>query len=48
MVTATKEWEFKDLKLGRPAIINHLHWTAALTHNGNPDVMEVKRERILF
>ena len=30
----------EDLKLWRPAIINHLYWTAASTPKGDSDVME--------
>lgn len=48
VVDAAKKYECNDLKLGRPVVINHLQWTAALTHNGNPDVMGVQWERILF
>lgn len=32
----------EDLKLWRPAVINHLHWTAASTPDGDPNVMEAK------
>ncbi|KAJ4939426.1 hypothetical protein JOQ06_028875, partial [Pogonophryne albipinna] len=39
---AAKERECEDLKLWRPAIINHLYWTAASTPDGDPDVMEAK------
>ncbi|KAI4828836.1 hypothetical protein KUCAC02_022908, partial [Chaenocephalus aceratus] len=39
---AAKEREYEDLKLWRPAIINHLYWTAASTPDGDPDVMEAK------
>ncbi|KAG1944833.1 hypothetical protein F2P79_014357 [Pimephales promelas] len=39
---AAKERECEDLKLWRPAIINHLYWTAASTPNGDADVMEAK------
>uniref|UniRef100_A0A8C1UAT5 Uncharacterized protein n=1 Tax=Cyprinus carpio TaxID=7962 RepID=A0A8C1UAT5_CYPCA len=31
-----------QLQLWRPAIVNHLYWTAASTPDGNPAVMEVK------
>ncbi|KAL1276430.1 hypothetical protein QQF64_036053 [Cirrhinus molitorella] len=39
---AGKERECEDLKLWRPASINHLYWTAASTPNGDADVMEAK------
>ncbi|KAJ4928894.1 hypothetical protein JOQ06_004516 [Pogonophryne albipinna] len=39
---AAKERECEDLKLWRPAIINHLYWTAASTPDGDSDVMEDK------
>ncbi|KAJ8280744.1 hypothetical protein GJAV_G00058490 [Gymnothorax javanicus] len=39
---AAKDSECEDLKLWRPAIINHLCWTAASTPNGDPDVMAAK------
>ncbi len=39
---AAKERECEDLKLWRPAVINHLYWTAASTPNGDADVMEAK------
>ncbi|CAM4572695.1 unnamed protein product [Leuciscus chuanchicus] len=39
---AAKEKDCGDLMLWRPAIINHLYWTAASTPDGNPDVMEAK------
>lgn len=42
MDAAAKERECEDLKLWRPAIINHLYWTAASTPNGDADVMEAK------
>lgn len=38
----SKERGCEDLKLWRPAIINHLYWTAASTPNGDPNVMEAK------
>uniref|UniRef100_A0A671TX43 Uncharacterized protein n=1 Tax=Sparus aurata TaxID=8175 RepID=A0A671TX43_SPAAU len=34
--------ECEDLKLWRPAVINHLYWAAASTPDGDPDVMEAK------
>ncbi len=37
---AAQEKECEDLKLWRPAVINHLYWTAASTLNGDPAVME--------
>ncbi|XP_063056188.1 uncharacterized protein LOC134450268 isoform X2 [Engraulis encrasicolus] len=37
-----KERGCEDLSLWRPAIINHLYWTAASTPSGDPDVMEAK------
>eukprot|EP00064_Thunnus_orientalis_P010623 superscaffoldBa00001459_g10649 len=37
---AAKEKQCEDLKLWRPAVTNHLYWTAASTPNGDPDVME--------
>ncbi|ROI15893.1 hypothetical protein DPX16_3794 [Anabarilius grahami] len=39
---AAKERDCEDLKLWRPAVINHLYWTAASTPNGDADVMEAK------
>ena len=39
---ASKERECEDLKLWRPAVINHLYWAAASTPDGDPDVMEAK------
>lgn len=39
---AAKERECEDLKLWRPAVINHLSWTAASTPNGDRYVMEAK------
>ncbi|KAK9960334.1 hypothetical protein ABG768_008195 [Culter alburnus] len=40
--SAAKERDCEDLKLWRPAVINHLYWTAASTPNGDKDVMEDK------
>ncbi|KAG5275499.1 hypothetical protein AALO_G00121020 [Alosa alosa] len=37
---ASKECD--QLRLWRPAIVNHLYWTAASTPDGNPAVMEAK------
>ncbi|XP_051950019.1 uncharacterized protein LOC127620809 isoform X2 [Xyrauchen texanus] len=37
---ASKECD--QLQLWRPAIVNHLYWTAASTPDGNPAVMEAK------
>ncbi len=34
--------ECEDMKQWRPAVINHLYWTAASTPNGDADVMEAK------
>ncbi len=40
---ATKEGgRFENLKLWRPAIVDHLHWTSASTPDGDPDVIEAK------
>lgn len=39
---AAKERDCEDLKLWRPAVINHLYWTAASTPDGDADVMEDK------
>lgn len=39
---ASKEKGCEDLKLWRPALINHLYWTAASTASGDPNVMEAK------
>lgn len=39
---AAKDRDCEDLKLWRPAVINHLYWTAASTPNGDADVMEAK------
>lgn len=38
----SKERGCEDLKLWRPAVINHLYWTAASTPDGDPNVMEAK------
>lgn len=40
MDAASKECD--QLQLWRPAIVNHLYWTAASTPDGNPAVMEAK------
>ncbi|KAL7373907.1 hypothetical protein ABVT39_017252 [Epinephelus coioides] len=45
--TAVKERECEDLKLWKPAIINHLYWTAASTPDGNQDIMQVKWESMV-
>lgn len=42
-----KEKDCEDLKLWRPAIINHLYWTAASTPDGNPEVMDAKWRSML-
>ncbi|XP_073668046.1 uncharacterized protein [Paramisgurnus dabryanus] len=42
---AAKDRDCEDLKLWRPAVINHLYWTAASTPNGDADVMEAKWKR---
>ena len=42
MDTASKDRQCDQLQLWRPAIINHLYWTAASTPDGNPAVMEAK------
>lgn len=42
-----KEKDCEDLKLWRPAIINHLYWTAASTPDGNPEVMDAKWKSML-
>nr|XP_021326767.1 uncharacterized protein LOC100535115 isoform X2 [Danio rerio] len=44
---AAKDRECEDLKLWRPAVINHLYWTAASTPNGDADVMEAKWKSIV-
>lgn len=44
---AAKERECEDLKLWRPAIINHLYWTAASTPTGDPDEMEAKWQSMM-
>nr|XP_055038576.1 uncharacterized protein LOC129426346 isoform X3 [Misgurnus anguillicaudatus] len=44
---AAKERNCEDLKLWRPAIINHLYWTAASTHTGDPDEMEAKLQSMI-
>ncbi|KAK0135730.1 hypothetical protein N1851_028407 [Merluccius polli] len=44
---AAKEKDCEDLKLWKPAIVNHLYWTAASTPNGDPDVMEAKWQSML-
>ncbi len=36
-----------DLKLWRPAIVNHLYWMATSTPNGDPDVMEAKWQSMI-
>ncbi|XP_059923512.1 uncharacterized protein LOC132469541 [Gadus macrocephalus] len=40
--TASKDRQCEQLQLWRPAIVNHLYWTAASTPDGNPAVMEAK------
>ncbi|XP_065121196.1 uncharacterized protein [Paramisgurnus dabryanus] len=40
--TASKDRHCDQLQLWRPAIVNHLYWTAASTPDGNPAVMEAK------
>ncbi|KAK0143923.1 hypothetical protein N1851_017743 [Merluccius polli] len=40
--TASKDRQCDQLMLWRPAIVNHLYWTAATTQDGNPAVMEAK------
>ncbi|CAM4569027.1 unnamed protein product [Leuciscus chuanchicus] len=40
--TASKDRQCDQLQLWRPAIVNHLYWTAASTPDGNPAVMEAK------
>ncbi|XP_048035479.1 uncharacterized protein LOC125260979 [Megalobrama amblycephala] len=44
---AAKERDCEDLKLWRPAIINHLYWTAASTPTGDPDEMEAKWQSMI-
>ncbi len=34
--------ECEDLKQWRPAVMNHLYWTAASTPNGDANVIEAK------
>lgn len=45
--TVAKEKDCEDLKLWRPAIINHLYWTASSTPNGDSDKMEAKWQSML-
>ncbi|XP_059389512.1 uncharacterized protein LOC132122995 [Carassius carassius] len=45
---AAKERDCEDLKLWRPAIINHLYWTAASTPTGDPDEMQAKWQTLHF
>ncbi|XP_028440293.1 uncharacterized protein LOC114559680 isoform X2 [Perca flavescens] len=45
--TVAKEKDCEDLKLWRPAIINHLYWTASSSPNGDPDKMEAKWQSML-
>ncbi|XP_039637914.1 uncharacterized protein LOC120546783 [Perca fluviatilis] len=47
LVTVAKEKDCEDLKLWRPAIIDHLYWTASSTPNGDPDKMEAKWQSML-
>lgn len=42
MDTASKDRQCDQLQLWRPAIVNHLYWTAASTPDGNSAVMEAK------
>lgn len=44
---ASKERACEGLKLWRPALINHLYWTAASTPDGDPDMMEAKWKSIV-
>ncbi|XP_059377044.1 uncharacterized protein LOC132113246 [Carassius carassius] len=44
---AAKERDCEDLKLWRPAIINHLYWTAASTPTGDPDEMQAKWQSMI-
>ncbi|XP_030205821.1 uncharacterized protein LOC115538274 isoform X2 [Gadus morhua] len=44
---AAKERGCEDLKLWRPAIINHLYWTAASTPTGDPDEMQAKWQSMI-
>uniref|UniRef100_A0A8C1UBN3 Uncharacterized protein n=1 Tax=Cyprinus carpio TaxID=7962 RepID=A0A8C1UBN3_CYPCA len=44
---AAKERDCEDLKLWRPAIINHLYWTAASTPSGDPDEMQAKWQSMI-
>ncbi|XP_078028282.1 uncharacterized protein LOC144464625 [Epinephelus lanceolatus] len=44
---AAKERGCEDLKLWKPAIINHLYWTAASTPDGNPNIMQAKWESMV-
>ncbi|XP_041950470.1 uncharacterized protein LOC121711174 [Alosa sapidissima] len=44
---AAKERHCEDLKLWKPAIVNHLYWTAASTPDGDPDVMQVKWQSLV-
>ncbi|XP_063043320.1 uncharacterized protein LOC134437731 [Engraulis encrasicolus] len=40
--SAAKDRKCETIKLWRPAIVNHLYWTAASTPDGNGDLMEAK------
>ncbi|CAM4276375.1 unnamed protein product [Leuciscus chuanchicus] len=44
---AAKERHCEDLKLWKPAIVNHLYWTAASTPDGDPDVMQAKWQSLV-
>ncbi|XP_062380815.1 uncharacterized protein LOC134068988 isoform X2 [Sardina pilchardus] len=41
------ERDCEDLKLWRPAVINHLYWTAASTPTGDPDEMQAKWQSMI-
>ncbi|KAK0141177.1 hypothetical protein N1851_021819 [Merluccius polli] len=41
------ETDCEDLRMWRPAIINHLYWTAASTPIGDPYLMEAKWQSIV-
>ncbi|CAM4571891.1 unnamed protein product [Leuciscus chuanchicus] len=44
---AAKERHCEDLKLWKPAIVNHLYWTAASTPDGDPYVMQAKWQSLV-
>lgn len=40
--SAAKDRHCEQLQLWKPAVVNHLYWTAASTPDGNPSIMEAK------